>query len=120
MLGEEHPDTLTFMNNLASTYQAQGDLARARDLQERVLGNRCRALGDENSNTTITAWNLLQTLRNLGESDAAQEVVEKFLLFLVERNPAFLSADQRRIRDMLLRMIQPLQDPTDAGGQQVH
>ena len=37
LLGEEHPDTLTAMNNLAQTLYVQGDLARARTLQEQVL-----------------------------------------------------------------------------------
>ncbi|MEX2260329.1 MAG: toll/interleukin-1 receptor domain-containing protein, partial [Bryobacteraceae bacterium] len=37
LLGEEHPDTLWAMNNLAQTRQAQGDLAGARKLQEQVL-----------------------------------------------------------------------------------
>ncbi len=32
VLGEEHPDTLTSMNNLAATYRSQGDLAGARAL----------------------------------------------------------------------------------------
>jgi hypothetical protein len=35
VLGEEHPDTLMSMSNLASTFAAQGDLTGARALQER-------------------------------------------------------------------------------------
>jgi len=34
--GEEHPDTLTSMNNLATTLRAQRDLAGARELEEQV------------------------------------------------------------------------------------
>ena len=37
ILGEEHPDTLTSMNNLANTLGSLGDLAGARALQEQVL-----------------------------------------------------------------------------------
>jgi hypothetical protein len=36
VLGEEHPDTLTSMNDLAETLRAQGDLPGARALQEQV------------------------------------------------------------------------------------
>jgi Tetratricopeptide repeat len=35
VLGEEHPDTLLTMNNLALTLMAQGDYQGARQLQER-------------------------------------------------------------------------------------
>ena len=47
VLGEEHPDTLTSMNNLAETLRAQGDHDGARQLQERVLEVRTRVLGEE-------------------------------------------------------------------------
>jgi hypothetical protein len=39
MLGEEHPDALGSMNNLAATLWAQGDLAGARSLQEQASGS---------------------------------------------------------------------------------
>ena len=46
LLGEEHPDTLTGMNNLASTLYAQGDLAGAlRPLEEEQT--RAGLLGEE-------------------------------------------------------------------------
>jgi hypothetical protein len=37
ILGVEHPDTLTLMGNLASTYWAQGKMAEAAALEEEVL-----------------------------------------------------------------------------------
>ena len=37
VLGKEHPDTLSSMNNLAGTLKAQGDLAGARTLQDHSL-----------------------------------------------------------------------------------
>ena len=39
------------MNNLADTLRAQGDLAGARALQERVLEARRRVLGEEHPDT---------------------------------------------------------------------
>ena len=37
VLGDEHPDTLVYMHNLAATLRAHGELTRARELQEQVL-----------------------------------------------------------------------------------
>jgi hypothetical protein len=45
LMGKEHPDTLTSMNNLALTLYAQRDLAGARKLQEQVLEAKARLLG---------------------------------------------------------------------------
>src|SRR5262249_40231447 len=47
ILGEEHPHTLTSMNNLAETLRAQGDLAGVRGLQEKVLEASRRIRGEE-------------------------------------------------------------------------
>jgi Tetratricopeptide repeat len=49
LLGKEHPDTLTAMNNLAQTLKAQGEMAGARKLQEQVLEAMVRLLGKEHS-----------------------------------------------------------------------
>jgi len=45
--GREHSDTLTAMHNLAQTLHAQGDLAKARKLQEKVLDIDRRVRGRE-------------------------------------------------------------------------
>src|SRR5262249_10291765 len=44
ILGDEHPDTLTAMGNLATSLSAQGDVAGARTLQEQVLATFRRIL----------------------------------------------------------------------------
>ena len=51
LLGEEHPDTLSAMTNLAGTLGKQGDLTGARELQEQVLETRRRLQGEEHPRT---------------------------------------------------------------------
>ena len=45
VLGEEHPDTLTSMANLASTYRNQGRWKEAEELEVQVMETRKRVLG---------------------------------------------------------------------------
>jgi Tetratricopeptide repeat len=47
MLGEEHPDTLASMANLASTYRNQGRWKEAKELEVQVIETRKRVLGEE-------------------------------------------------------------------------
>ena len=47
MLGEHHPNTLSSRNNLASAYQAAGDLGRAIPLYEQTLTDSERVLGED-------------------------------------------------------------------------
>jgi hypothetical protein len=65
--GEEHPDTLTTMDNLALTYQDQGKPVDAAQLQEKVLEARRRIQGEEHPRTLTTMNNLaLLTYQNQG------------------------------------------------------
>ena len=45
VLGEEHPDTLTSMNNLPFTNEVQGQIAEAVKLMQECIRLRSRALG---------------------------------------------------------------------------
>jgi Tetratricopeptide repeat len=45
ILGTEHPAMMTSMHNLASTYEAQGRMAEAAGLQEKVLEKRQQIVG---------------------------------------------------------------------------
>ena len=49
--GEEHPDTLVSMNNLAVTLQSLGFLDRSRALQERAIELQGRIKGEEHPST---------------------------------------------------------------------
>jgi hypothetical protein len=79
LLGEEHPDTLTSMNNLAETLRAQGDLPGARALQEAVLAAQKRLLGEEHSATLASMNNLAETLRAQGDLPGARALQEAVL-----------------------------------------
>jgi hypothetical protein len=96
ILGEEHPDTLTAMNNLASSLSAQGDLQGARQLEEAVLRIMRRVLGEEHPHTLISMNNLALTLSDQGDMPGArqlqQEVVQIRRRVLGEEHPHTLTA----------------------------
>lgn len=79
VLGEEHPDTLNSMNNLAHTLWAQGDLAGARAMQEHVLAAHRRALGGGHTNTLASINNLALTLQAQGDLPRARALLEQQL-----------------------------------------
>ena len=53
ILGDDHPSTLISMNNLASTYKAQGKMGEAVALQEEALHKCQRILGEDHPNIMI-------------------------------------------------------------------
>jgi tetratricopeptide (TPR) repeat protein len=79
VLGSDHPETLSSMNNLAQTLYAQGDLAGARKLQEQVVEARARLLGKEHPNTLTSLNNLAQTLYAQGDLAGARKLQEQVL-----------------------------------------
>jgi uncharacterized protein involved in tolerance to divalent cations len=72
VLGEEHPDTLTSMSNLASTYWNQGKLNEAEGLQVMVMETSLRVLGEEHPDTLTIMSNLASTYRNQGKLNEAE------------------------------------------------
>jgi tetratricopeptide (TPR) repeat protein len=79
VLGDEHPDTLASINNLAATLWDQGDHAGARRLQERVLEARTRVLGEEHPDTLVSMNNLALTLAAQGDHAGARRIQERVL-----------------------------------------
>ncbi|RYP75597.1 hypothetical protein DL771_002297 [Monosporascus sp. 5C6A] len=61
VLGEDHPDTLMSMGNLASTYADQGRWKEAEDLQVRVMETRKKVLGEDHPDTLMSMGNLAST-----------------------------------------------------------
>ncbi|RDW70414.1 hypothetical protein BP5796_08811 [Coleophoma crateriformis] len=72
LLGQEHPDTLTSMAALASTYQNQGRWKEAEELFVQVTETRKRVLGQEHPDTLTT--NLASTFWNQGRWKEAEEL----------------------------------------------
>jgi hypothetical protein len=79
LLGEEHPDTLNAMDNLATALQHRGELSAARAWQERVLEARLRVLGEEHPDTLAAMNNLASTLSDQGELSTARAWQERVL-----------------------------------------
>jgi len=90
-LGEEHPDTLTSMGNLAATYRNQGQWNKAEALQVVVMEKRKHVLGEEHPDTLRSMGNLAATYRKQGQwkkAEALQVVVmEKTKHALGEEHP---------------------------------
>jgi len=78
-LGEEHPDTLRSMGNLAESLRAQGDFAGAQALQERVLEARRRVLGEEHPDTLTSMNHLAMLLQAQGDVAGARALQERVL-----------------------------------------
>jgi serine/threonine protein kinase len=79
VLGERHPDTLMSMNNLASLYMNQGELARAKPLFTELLDARRRVLGEEHPDTARTMNNLAMLYEYQGEYKLAEPLYTKAL-----------------------------------------
>jgi tetratricopeptide (TPR) repeat protein len=79
VLGDDHPATLTTMNNLATTRRSLGDLQGVRELLEQVLDASRRLLGPEHPDTLESMNKLGETRHDLGELDGARELHEQAL-----------------------------------------
>ncbi|KAF4626630.1 hypothetical protein G7Y89_g11531 [Cudoniella acicularis] len=74
VLGQEHPDTLTSMANLASTYRNQGRWKEAEDLDVLVMETRKRVLGQGHPSTLTSIANLASTFWNQGRWKEAEDL----------------------------------------------
>jgi hypothetical protein len=74
VLGPEHPDTLTSMANLASTYRNQGRWTEAEELDVQVMETTRRVLGPEHPGTLTSMANLASTYRNQERWTEAEEL----------------------------------------------
>jgi tetratricopeptide (TPR) repeat protein len=74
VLGDEHPDTLTSMANLSSTFRKQGRWKEAEELEVEVMQAMKRVLGDEHSDTLLSIGNLAATYGNQGRWKEAEEL----------------------------------------------
>jgi tetratricopeptide (TPR) repeat protein len=74
VLGNEHPSTLTSINNLALTYKGQGRWTEAEELQVQLMQMRKRVLGDEHPSTLTSMNNLALTYKGQGRWTEAAEL----------------------------------------------
>jgi tetratricopeptide (TPR) repeat protein len=79
VLGEEHPDTISTIANLAATYRGQGRWKEAEELQVKVVEAKRRVLGEEHPDTTISMGNLASTYLEQGRWKEAEELQAKVL-----------------------------------------
>ncbi|KAK3348778.1 kinesin light chain [Lasiosphaeria hispida] len=66
VLGDEHPDILSSMGNLASTYRNQGRWKEAETRQVQTMGIMKKVLGDKHPNTLPSMNNLAFTWKSQG------------------------------------------------------
>ncbi|KAK0731303.1 hypothetical protein B0H67DRAFT_639713 [Lasiosphaeris hirsuta] len=88
-LGADHPDTLTSMANLASTFWNQGRWEEAEKLDVQVMKTRKTKLGADHPSTLTSMANLTSTYRNQGRWEEA----EKLDVQVVETRKTKLGAD---------------------------
>jgi tetratricopeptide (TPR) repeat protein len=73
-LGLDHPDTLTSMANLASTYRSQGRWEEAEQLEVEVMETRKNKLGLDHPGTLNSMANLASTYWNQGRWEEAEQL----------------------------------------------
>jgi tetratricopeptide (TPR) repeat protein len=79
VLGDEHPRTLTALDDTAVMLRTQGALAGARALYEVALATRRRLLGEQHPDTLATLNDLIETLRALGDLGGVRALQEQAL-----------------------------------------
>ncbi|CAE6459338.1 unnamed protein product [Rhizoctonia solani] len=115
-LGDEHPDTLTSMHELARSYLSLGRFEDARALYAQVVDIKKRVLGDEHPHTLKSVCNLAWAYLNLGLIEEAQSLqihVEDFVQVFGENHP--WASDART----LVKTIQSRQQEAMGGLSQV-
>jgi tetratricopeptide (TPR) repeat protein len=77
--GEQHPDTLSVMRDLADVYIYEGKFAPAQILHAKVLEMRRRVLGEEHPATLDSMFNLAEAYQRLGQYAEAEPIASKAL-----------------------------------------
>jgi tetratricopeptide (TPR) repeat protein len=72
LFGDDHPDTLRSMGNLASLYQDQSRYDEAEPLYRQTLETRKRVLGDDHPRTLTSMNDLANLYENQGRYDEAE------------------------------------------------
>ncbi|MEU5981763.1 FxSxx-COOH system tetratricopeptide repeat protein, partial [Streptomyces sp. NPDC047434] len=95
-LGEDHPDSLAVVFNLATSLAHLGEYGEARRLHEDTLERRRRVLGENHPDTLQSANNLSSALDCLGEYEEAcrmdEDTLERRRRVLGENHPDTLQS----------------------------
>jgi tetratricopeptide (TPR) repeat protein len=85
VLGPEHPDTATSLNNLGLLLQAQGDYAAARPYFEQALAIRKKALGEDHPEVATSLNNLAGLYQKMGQYEKAEPLYRRSLKIREDR-----------------------------------
>jgi tetratricopeptide (TPR) repeat protein len=80
VFGDDHPNTLTSLNNLAGLFESKGEYDRALQMCEECLTKMKRVLGDDHPNTLQSLINLAGLFESKGEYDRALPMYEECLV----------------------------------------
>lgn len=75
--GEEHPDTLTALSNLAHFYGKAGEGKRALALKEQVYAQYCRVFGSDHPDTLVALSNLAAGYGAQGDLQKEKELGQR-------------------------------------------
>ena len=96
VLGDEHPDTLLSINDLAESYFILGRYQEALQLNQQALEVQKRILNDEHPNTLKSMHNVFRLYSQLGQYPEAiqlgKQTVEARLRILGPAHPATISS----------------------------
>ena len=107
-LGEDHPQTLEAMDQLAQTLSALGDHERSRQLCEQALRRQVRLLGERAPQTVRCAWTLMRALLALGDRAAMRVVFGQHLAWLCEVTEDEVDRELRRIQTWVAKLASEL------------
>ncbi|KAJ7499622.1 hypothetical protein FB451DRAFT_1429577 [Mycena latifolia] len=95
LLGEDHPDAVASMANLAGTYMELGEFKQAEELETMVMKKSRKILGEQHQATLKAMANLATTYRKLGQFKQAEELqtmaMKKYGEILGEEHPDTLT-----------------------------
>jgi nephrocystin-3 len=83
VLGKDHPDTLTSVNNLAVLLHYKGDYAAAETLYRRAIEGNERVRGKDHRETLTSVNNLAALFYNKGDYAAAEPLLRRALIGLI-------------------------------------
>ena len=72
MLGENHPDYATTLNNLAELYRNMGQYEKAEPLYSQALEIRKRVLGEGHPDYALSLNNLAELYKDMGQYEKAE------------------------------------------------